>query len=232
MIKAIQGVLTVFEKFSLWDEGIELIGSWCFYFYQRHYGVKEYPLRTQDVDFLIPIPYKGKQNIRIVDELQKLGFKRSFDSSGCVFLWNSEIKIEFIVPKKGKGDEDSVRVNTLSLTAIPLRYVDMLLIDPEYIEENGIKIRIPNPAAFCLHKIIISSRRKRKDKTEKDIEQAIYVYQATDKKIIRRVFLSYPKSWQKSILRNLTDSIEKYPLISRDIENAFLTLQSHFKSRL
>jgi len=50
----------VFERHGLWDEGVELIGSWCFYLYQRHLGVKAYPFKTQDIDFLLPYPYRGR----------------------------------------------------------------------------------------------------------------------------------------------------------------------------
>jgi hypothetical protein len=62
MIDVIFKVLKVFADANLFDEGVELVGSWCFWLYQKKLGVKNYPLRTQDIDFLIPNPYRGKDN--------------------------------------------------------------------------------------------------------------------------------------------------------------------------
>lgn len=36
MIEHIRGILAVFARNGLFDEGVELIGSWCFYLYQKH----------------------------------------------------------------------------------------------------------------------------------------------------------------------------------------------------
>jgi len=74
MIALVRRVLRVFERHQLWDEGVELIGSWCFHLYQRHLGVKPYPLRTQDIDFLLPYPYRGRVKVDLISELEQLGF--------------------------------------------------------------------------------------------------------------------------------------------------------------
>jgi len=181
VLEIIRKILKIFEENNLWNEGIELIGSWCYILYQKHFGAKFYPLRTQDIDFLIPVPYKGKKHINLIGELEKLGFNCSFNSNGSVYLWNPELKIEFIAPKRSKGLEENINIKKLSIRAIPLRFANILFVDPLYVEEEGIKILIPNPATFCLHKFIIASRRKTSDKTIKDLEQAIYTYAISDK---------------------------------------------------
>lgn len=227
MLDSIWGILKVFDKHSLWDDGVELIGSWCFQLYQKHFGVKSYPFRTQDIDFLIPIPFLSKKNVNLIEELEKLGYKFSFHHDGNGYLWNSEIKIEFIAPQKGKGDEQFIIIKPLSIRAVPLRFVDMLLNEPVYVVEDGIRVKIPNPAAFCLHKIIISSRRKSADKTEKDMEQAIHTFKAADKKKIKQLFLKFPKTWQKTILQNLQSSKEYLPMVTAEIDDILFTLRSH-----
>lgn len=60
MIDLVGKILKVFADNSLFEEGVELIGSWCFQLYKKHLGAKEFPLRTQDIDFLVPNPYHGK----------------------------------------------------------------------------------------------------------------------------------------------------------------------------
>ncbi len=67
MIDLVRRILAIFERHGLWDEGVELIGSWCFYLYQRHLGVKPYPFKTQDIDVLLPYPYRG--HIKVAEDV-------------------------------------------------------------------------------------------------------------------------------------------------------------------
>ncbi|MBU4304379.1 MAG: nucleotidyltransferase domain-containing protein [Candidatus Omnitrophica bacterium] len=57
MVKLIESILKVFADNHLFDEGVELIGSWCFQLYQKHLDAKNFPLRTLDIDFLVPNPF-------------------------------------------------------------------------------------------------------------------------------------------------------------------------------
>ncbi len=74
MVDLIRRVLRVFADNHLFDEGVELIGSWCFQLYQKHLGAKEFPFRTQDIDFLIPNPFRGKEHAGFIRQLEGLGF--------------------------------------------------------------------------------------------------------------------------------------------------------------
>jgi len=226
MYKIINKILAVFEKYDLWEDGVELIGSWCFNLYQKHLGVKDYPLKTQDIDFLIPVPFKGKKYINLVEELAKIGFQHSFNQDGSIYLWNAELKIEFIVPQKSKGDDKAIHIKNLSIKAIPLRFVNILLDNPIVVEDSGIKIRIPNPAAFCIQKIIVSSRRNKIDKKIKDLEQAIYVFEVINKNDFKKLFSSFPKPWQKTIIINLKEAKKLLPLLEDDISIILNTLQN------
>jgi hypothetical protein len=62
VINTVIKILKVLADNNLFNEGVELIGSWCFHLYQKHLGVEKFPLRTQDIDFLIPNPYWGKEH--------------------------------------------------------------------------------------------------------------------------------------------------------------------------
>ena len=68
----VKRILKVFADNSLFEEGIELIGSWCFRLYQKHLGVKRFPLRTPDIDFLIPNPFHGKEHLGFIKQLEEL----------------------------------------------------------------------------------------------------------------------------------------------------------------
>lgn len=226
MADIVQRILKVFEKNNLFDEGVELIGSWAFLLYQKHLGVPKFPLRTQDIDFLIPNPFTGDLHQGFIDELIELGFKCEFRSDGSLFLYNTELLIEFITPQKGKGSHGAITIKKLGLKAIPLRFVNLLLDNPITIVDHGIKILIPNPVNFCLHKLVISSRRRKIDKVVKDVQQALYVSAIADKKQLQDLFLSLPRSWRTSIITILGKYDQILPLEIDYIEDLKFTLQS------
>lgn len=225
MVDNVRKILQVFANNKLFDEGIELIGSWCFMLYQSHLGVKRFPLTTPDIDFLIPVPYHGKENLDFIKQLEGLGFEADFKNDGSLYLWNSELKIEFLTAEKGKGSDRAVRIKKLGIDAIPIRHVGFLLDKPVTIIDRGIKIKVPAPVRFCLHKLIIASRRKKLDKRLKDLQQAIYTSAIVDEKEIQQLFYSLPKKWRLTILRSLEDAEGELPLLREDTDKLKITLQ-------
>ena len=225
MINIIQKILKVFADNNLFNEGIELIGSWCFQLYQKHLGAMKFPLRTQDIDFLIPNPFRGEVHSDFIEQLKELGFNVDFKQDGSLYLWSAELKIEFITLEKGRGADSAIKIKKLGINAIPLRFVDLLLDNPIAIAEGGIKILVPNPANFCLHKLIIASRRPKIDKSLKDLQQAICTSTIVDKQKLLELFNSLPKKWKATIVRMTKKSKDELPLLIEEIEKLELTLQ-------
>jgi hypothetical protein len=226
MIDIIYKVLKVFADANLFEEGVELVGSWCFWLYQQKLGVKSFPLRTQDVDFLIPNPYRGRDNEKFLNQLQELGFNREFNNDGSMYLWNEELKIEFITPEKGRGVDSAIKIRKLGINAIPLRYVSLLLDNPISITEKRLKILVPNPVNFCLQKLLIASRRRKAEKALKDLEQAICTSVILTKAETQKTFNSLPAKWQRSILKVLAKSKTELPLLIEEIDRLKSTLQN------
>ncbi len=225
MVEIVREILKVFSDNNLFNEGVELIGSWCFKLYQKHLGVKSFPLRTPDIDFLIPDPFYGKERLNFLEQLEKLGFKTDFNRDGSIYLWNSELKIEFITAEKGRGSDAAIMIKKLGISAIPLRHVSFLLDKPITINDEGIKILVPAPSRFCLHKLIIASRRRKLDKKLKDLEQAIHTSMIVDKKEMQELFKSLPKKWKAAILKILGKAKIELPLLYDDIGKLQVTLQ-------
>ena len=121
--------------------------------------------------------------------------------------------------------EEAIPIKKLGLKAIPLRFVSLLLDNPMSIKDNGVEVLVPNPLNFCLHKLIIFSRRKKPEKAIKDLQQAIYTSAIVDKKELLILFESLPKPWQKSIVNVLNKSIDLLPLEADYIELLKVTLQ-------
>jgi hypothetical protein len=226
MIQLIDQILKVFADHGLFDEGVELIGSWCFHLYQKHLGAKPFPLRTQDIDFLIPNPFRGKFHKDFVESLEKIGFHRDFKNDGSLFLWNAELKIEFITPEKGRGVDEAITIKKLGVSAIPLRFVSLLLDDPITIMEQNIKINVPRPVNFCFHKLIIASRRRNAEKQLKDLQQSICTSVVIDRKELRKVFESLPKKWRIAVLKMLGKAKAELPLMAEEIADLEFVLQN------
>ena len=93
------------------------------------------------------------------------------------------------------------------------------------IKDNGIAILVPNPVNFCLHKLIVSSRRRKPEKAIKDVQQALYTSAIVDKNDLLKLFVSLPRPWQKSILTVLDKYTNILPLEVDYIEALKVTLQ-------
>lgn len=131
-----------------------------------------------------------------------------------------------MTPEKGKGtDNKAIGIKKLGLSAIPLRFVSLLLEDPIRIAEGGIKITVPNPSNYCLHKMVIANRRRSEDKKLKDLEQAICTYEISDLKYMKKQFNKFPKKWKEAVFQVLETNKEKLPLFYEKIEEIIFTLQ-------
>lgn len=226
MIETINKILRVFERNNLFEEGVELIGSWCFSLYQKHLGAKKYPLATLDIDFLIPSPFYGKDHAGFVKQLEDLGFHVDFNKEGSLFLWSTELKIEFIAPEKSRGVDKFIKIKKLGLNAIPLRYVGFLLDEPITVIDDGIRIKVPSPERYCLHKLIVADKRKKIDKRLKDLQQAIYTFGIVDEKECRALFVSLLAKWKKRIVTSLVQAKAVLPLLKVEIEKFQFVLQN------
>ena len=202
-------LLAELEGLGLFAAGVELVGSYCFKVYQSHFGVEWFPLRTIDVDFAIPIPYKGP-SADLEAVLKELGFRQDFATDGSIFYEGNGLKIEFLQPRKGSGDRESLpTVKELSTVPIPLPYLNLLLENKVMVTLRDIgRIALPSLPAFMWHKLLIADLPKRKNKSEKDYVQAVAVGKriAADQGLIReasRIMQSIPGSWRKKIEKSI-----------------------------
>lgn len=225
MASIINNILKVFAGNGLFDEGVELIGSWCFYLYQMHLGVKMFPLKTPDIDFCFPYPYKGKKTDNFIRQLEVLGFEIDFNPDGSIFLYNPEIKIEFITEEKGKGFDNAVEIKALGIKATPLRYIAILFEDPIVINDHEIEIKVPNPVKFCFHKLLVASKRRKLHKRMKDIEQAIRVSEILSEAKLKIEFGHLPKKWRIDIIKLLNKEKNEFLFLETEISRLMSLLQ-------
>ncbi|MBI3274100.1 MAG: hypothetical protein HYZ69_03065, partial [Candidatus Colwellbacteria bacterium] len=206
-----------------------LIGSWAVIFYEGYFKknstVKNFVLRTRDIDFLIENPKGVKLNVDIPELLKDLGFVLSFTGSrGYVKLSHADLILEFLVPEKGRGVDGPVPLPSLGMNAVALRFLNFLTDNTIQVKVEDFVVTLPHPANFALHKLIVSQRRLKEEKAVKDKDAAISIIKALiandGTQTLRDVFNKVPTKWQKKIIEGLKSADE--PEL---IKNLKLTLQ-------
>ncbi len=191
----------------IFQNGIKatLIGSYCLPVLKEELGFNLPTIKTQDIDFLVNVPYRGKE-IDIGSLLKDLGFSTGFNPDGSTYFTNGFFKVEFLTPEKGKGTDKAIYIKPLKIKATPLRYLQMLFDQQIEIKKEGYTYPVPSPWVFAYHKILISKNRKTKGKKEKDLLQADAILREVFRKPdTTRKALSYldtlPSKW-KSYIKN------------------------------
>lgn len=180
-----------------------VIGSYCLPVLKEHLGFHVPTIKTQDIDFLVRSPYRGK-DADIEAILKRLGFSVGFSADGSTYFSNGLLKVEFLVPEKGKGSDKAVSIKPLHINATPLRYVQMLLDEPAAITKDNYSFFIPSPWSLAYHKILVAGRRKEKAKRDKDTLQAVAILReiCTRPAMLEkaRAYLkTLPRTWAREI---------------------------------
>ena len=136
-----------------------LVGSWCVPFYKEYFSEVEYAtsITTRDIDFFVPLPLVTKNKIDIEKLLDGLGFVIDFKGSeGYIKLCHPELILEFLVTEKGVGSNKPYKLDQLGINAQPLRFLNLLTAKLIKVMVEGVRINLPHPALFALHKLIVS----------------------------------------------------------------------------
>jgi len=185
---------------------VMVIGSWAEYIYQSHIksGFKA-NLRTTDVDFL----YKNLlrpvgKNFDIVKALENKGFasKQNRTSGVTKFTKEGVLDIEFLIRVLSKGDPQHRKIPSLGIVGIGLRDVNMLEQYPLVVEVKGYTLIIPEPEIYVLHKTLISSKRLKAEKREKDLDSVRGLLPYVNKEHMKFMFNKLGKKQQKTIEEN------------------------------
>ncbi len=193
-------ILKVFSENKI---RVMLIGSDCLPVIKERLDFNLPTIKTQDIDFLVETPYKGKKT-DIETLLKSLGFAIGFNPDGSTYFTNGLHKVEFLTPKKGRGTDNAINIDTLKIKVTPLRYLQMLFDQHMLIKEEGYSFHIPNPWVLACHKILISGRRQSSGKKDKDILQANALLRELIKKpdFTEKLFAymrTLPPKWRKII---------------------------------
>jgi hypothetical protein len=199
-------------------DGLVIVGSWCQYFYRILFdNAPEISLlRTLDIDFLVPNPSKFKTEVDVSKLLNLLGFDSDFDyNTGLVKYVHPDLEIQFLTPALGRAKDTPYEIKQLNINAEGLTYMKMLQDYKFSMTHQGVTIWLPEPEAYTLHKVLISSKRKDPAKKEKDlmavksIGELCLEYETRRERIIT-IYAHLPKKWQRiisGVLKQLSPEI-------------------------
>ena len=211
---------------------IILIGGWCPLVYKEYFGhpVEISLQRTADLDFLIPSPLRVKQDIDVPLIFKDLGFDRNVSLlDGYEKYVHPDLEIEFLTPERGRGKDKPYTIDNLHISAQGLRYLDFIQSHSIKMFFNGISLNVPEPTVYVLHKFIISNKRKKSSKREKDIDTACQLGeylldQKNQRDKMREIYLSMPEKWKRDLLRIVKDASKKiYTFLSSENVNREVT---------
>jgi hypothetical protein len=202
--------ITAGEIIKLFSENkinVMLIGSYCLPVIRENLEFNLPTIKTQDIDFLVEQPYKGKKT-DIETLLKPLGFSIGFNPDGSTYFNNGLYKVEFLTPEKGKGSEKAVTIDALKIKVTPLRFLQMLFDQQMVIKEEGYSYRIPSPWVLACHKVLIAGRRQSRAKKDKDLLQANALFREILKNAeLNDKLISYiktlPPKWRKVIKEHI-----------------------------
>lgn len=189
---------------------ILLVGSWCMPVYEAYFeGKGAFPvLRTRDLEFLIPIPPRFDKKTDLQELFKDLGFLVDYKGdAGHIVFQHPDLILEFLAPARGRETGKPVSVPKLGINAQALRFMDALARNPIRVKFHGVSVRVPHPADFALHKLLIAPRRKEAGKAEKDRGQAVALLETLkemgEMALVKNALSEMPKSWQATIHKEL-----------------------------
>lgn len=181
-------VLTALARAGAFRLRAVLVGSAAFATYAGLLGVRlpAAAVRTGDLD----IAQDYGVSVAIGDKLDKpmLEVLREADPSfeprsyvfdptlAASFVGRSGFRVDVLTTSRGRVRDAPSRLPALRTDATPLRFLDYVLretADAAILHKGGVLVRVPTPARFAVHKLLVSVRRtKDKAKARKDLAQA------------------------------------------------------------
>ena len=145
-----------------------------------------------------------------------------YRSSNWIVYDHPELRVEFLVPEIGRGYDKAQRVEKLHVTAQGLRYLNLLAGYPRSVSYKTLSIRVPEPAAFALQKLITSTRRTKAAKGRKDLDAAIALLDwifshPRERGKLEDVLKDLPKRWLRDV-QNLAE--QHHPQLAKLIQGS------------
>jgi hypothetical protein len=181
-------VIQALADAGLFRHGMVLVGTNAFAVLGNVLGVRwGEAATTQDIDFAyhsdIDVVVRSAPAIHVPNVLAdlKIGFlpipKLNAKHPSTSFrVRGKELRVDFLVPVRGRLPSKPVFLPSLNTAAEPLRFLDYLIESTQQavvVAQRSILVNVPAPGRYALHKLIVATeRRAATAKARKDIDQA------------------------------------------------------------
>jgi hypothetical protein len=126
----------------------------------------------------------------------------------------SGLRVDFLTPTEGRDTDEPQLLPSFNTGALPLRFLDYLIHDPEpavVLHGSGIYVSVPAPQRYAFHKLIVSRRRTgASGKSDKDLQQADALLRVLTKKRPYEIRSAWEEAirrgseWSKLIFEGMT----------------------------
>lgn len=218
-------ILKKFDDNNVLDKVI-LVGSWCMDFYRRDLMEANLvpSVVTKDVDFLIPKPEKQHAKIDVPAILEEMQFTTRHDlTTGLMKYDKGDFTVEFITTT---GRNGVYPFKNLGINAQELAYMNIPISNSYESKFKDLTVKIPEPEAFVLHKLIVAGLRKDEAKREKDlaaVKGIVQQFEISDPKRLDKLnelYQSFPPKWKSKINTHLEEYNIEIPKLVAATQNA------------
>ena len=167
-------VYEVLAQAGLFEAGAVIVGTHAFLHIGNMLCVQweRFAVRTRDVDIAQeqtiavaspPVDMDVRETLIRADKgVLPVPALDSRQPSTRFSLRNQDLTVSLLTPLRGRPSSNPVMLKGMNAAAEPVRYLDYLIEDsqPAAVPAGtGLLIRIPSPARFALHKLVVSQRR-------------------------------------------------------------------------
>jgi hypothetical protein len=180
-------VLAELAERGLFQAGVVLVGTHAYMSYGPMLGrrLSAATLATNDLDIAVldlalpAAPLSFVETVRRADEaLLEVPPRPGSRLSTALKYKGAEFRVELLTPLAAGGRPwQPRRIPELGFAALAVPYLDYLVSDPveaTYLHDAGVRVRVPRPARYALHKLIVAASRgaSHHSKAAKDLAQA------------------------------------------------------------
>ncbi len=209
-----------------------VVGSWAEFIYEESGVIEDFEpnIRTLDMDILIKNLRKPNPPVSILSIANEENYRIDTDRLNGTnkILDKRGFEIEFLIAKKGAGREPALKTN-LGVTAQTLNHMGVLLNNTIECDYLGMKVIVPTPEAYTIHKMIINSERKYK--AEKDLISVKYLWNFLDRnkfEDIRETLTKKERNRVEVILQQLEKMEENNELVKEAAYNDYYKSEIEF----
>lgn len=197
-------ILDALSHAGLFERGAVLVGTAAYQCYPCivGYNLPNASLMTRDIDLAIAriaVPRLLAVGKALEDVLKEAdpSFAAVMQGVAAPKRFRNKQGFEFEVLTTPGRKSDALKIKGLDCFATPLPFMDYLIgeaMDVTALYGRGVRVRVPNPLRYAIHKAIIAGRRiAQSQKKPKDIAQAraiVAAYRASDPDALDDAFAS------------------------------------------